>query len=380
MLALGLDANISSCLTTRPGRKSAGRFRATMWQKRGGLWVLQRCTIPRVPSLFMDAHATGFRVRPFGGHDYPRYVDVVNACFPDRRWTVGDAVQNDRLVSADSVARLAIEDAHGRTVGFGRVDRRASAASFSIEILVDPANRRRGAGTALYERLLQTVAPMPQITIICMVLESDVASVRFAAQRGFDEFRRNIEWRRRADAPMRSEAAPRGTYRIETVRDVGRVRDDVRREVTAFISTWVRDTPSPEPWTDATSRTFSRQCVEAPGFLDDASLVAIERGKIVGVASASRSLGEDGVMFVDFVGVAQANRRNGLAAALLTHLIRYALASQYAEIRVWTDGLNSAVVGLLERLDFRRYAVWLTLGQRVEGGTGPIPKPQMGKW
>ena len=99
------------------------------------------------------------RIRPFVEADYPAIVRVFNACEPDDPWSEVDARHRDGTWDYEKYVRLRhVAELDGRVIGYGQISHHMFAfhpRKFTIHVMVEPHARRRGAGSALYEKLLE---------------------------------------------------------------------------------------------------------------------------------------------------------------------------------------------------------------------------------
>ena len=94
-------------------------------------------------------------LRPFTDGDYDAMVAISNESYPDYAWTVAELRHmDDDWTPEGYFRRRMIADEGGGPVGYCDVANSRGqfvAENFSIDLVVRPAGRRRGIGTALFE-------------------------------------------------------------------------------------------------------------------------------------------------------------------------------------------------------------------------------------
>jgi mycothiol synthase len=239
-----------------------------------------------------------------------------------------------------------------RLVGYAQVDAPGSEDA-AAELVVDPAERRRGHGRALLDAALDAGAAS-------VWAHGDLPAARALAASAGLEAGRSLHLMGRAldEADAADPALPDGY----TVRTFEPGRDDaewVRLNAAAFA-----DHPEQGRMTVADLRERMEQpWFDPAGFLlveRDGRLVAFHWTKVDPAASprgggAGRSRTGTGEVYV--VGVDPAEQGRGLGRPLtalgLAHLARQGLA----EAHLYVDGDNTAARRTYERLGFRDLAV-----------------------
>src|SRR3972149_6470462 len=91
------------------------------------------------------------------------------------------------------------EDAAGRAVGYGRINHipwEFHPQTYYLNVTVDPALRRRGIGSAIYDALLGELQRRGALAVRSGVAkETMTESVAFLTRRGFAEVQRGCESR-----------------------------------------------------------------------------------------------------------------------------------------------------------------------------------------
>ena len=207
---------------------------------------------------------------------------------------------------------------HADDVGFGLSCRYPPERDAELDVRVLPAHRRRGTGTALYERLLEHAVAQGWPSVITSAAERD--ALKWLERRGW----RRIDRQERvvlelADVPRdRVSQAPAGIELTDyasrpdlapklvelTAEGVQDVPGELAREEPPSLETWLR-------WQDAPSRR--------PEFI----VIALDGDDVAGFAQLNvyPRVGYHAVTIV-----ARSHRRRGIARALKAELIQRARA------------------------------------------------------
>ena len=248
------------------------------------------------------------------------------------------------------VRHLLVRDAD-RIVGYGHLDVTDPVAGSSAELAVDPAARRRGAGRALVERLVQEA---PDGRLRLWAHGEHPAATALAGRLDFARSRVLLQMRRSLDAPLPEARMPDGV----AVRTFVVGQDDqawLGVNARAFAShpeqgKWGRpelELRLGEPWFDAAGFFLAER---------DGVLVGFHWTKVHG-SDSGESHGHEPVGEVYVVGVDPSQQGRGLGPAL-TLLGLHSLRDRgLHEVLLYVDESNTAAVRTYERLGF---AVWST--------------------
>src|SRR5438132_10238510 len=138
-------------------------------------------------------------LRPFEDADYPAYVELANAAYPDYGWTVAEVRHFDQdWTPAGYHRRRIIAEEAGVPVGYSDAYNSRGAfvpENYSLEVIVRPSARRRGIGTTLFDDAVAALLRRKPHWIRNGLKESDAHSVAFAKHVGAVELRRDWESR-----------------------------------------------------------------------------------------------------------------------------------------------------------------------------------------
>lgn len=274
-------------------------------------------------------------------------LDIYNAVWPHAAFTMDEVRSFKQSVRAhhDVVARL-----DGVPVGSALtvlVPHRSDRVLTIVTVLA--SHRRRGIGGALYAELSAWTRERGLAEIEVPVLDNDPESLAYATRRGFVEERRELgvvldvtgmeppavdppEGIEVVSWAERPELAP-GMYEVslEAYPDVPGFEDDEL-----------------EPYED-----WLAHDMQGSGDLPEATFVAVAGDEVVGYAKFSLTQAQPRVAFHDMSGVKRAWRGRGVARALKTAQIRWAIANGFTELHTRNEERNEPIRRLNASLGYR---------------------------
>ncbi len=280
------------------------------------------------------------RVDVLGLDDAALVVDGVAA--------LDDQVRLDLSGRPDSVRHLVARwPGSGEVVGYGHVDLRGSDA-VSAHLLVGPAERRQGIGTALLGRVIGAAARSP----VGVWAHGDTAAGgAFARRHGFESVREIRQMRRRLQPPL-----PQPSY-------------DPGVSVRPFVPG-----ADDEAWVAVNAASFNahpeqgrltvddlRQRMAQPWFDPTGFFLAERGGHLLGYhwTKVHRSGGADGepIGEVYVLGVHPDAQGLGLGRSLTLTGLHHLRERGLTEVMLYVDGDNLAAVSMYERLGFAVFSV-----------------------
>jgi GNAT superfamily N-acetyltransferase len=228
-----------------------------------------------------------------------------------------------------------------------------------IYALVAPSHRRRGIGSALFDRAVQhLLAHGARELRSWSFAESD----RFLEQRGF---RRTREERMSAVDPRTADtsaldALPNG---VEVV-PLRALRSRLQ-EVHAVYADSARDMPVDHAESNIPFEEWRRETIDDPDLTHDGSFVVL----VDGTPAALSFLKVDprhGLAEHELTGTSRAYRRQGLARLAKLAVLRWAAASGIARVSTGNDATNIGMLAINTELGFRPFAVETEWVKQVE--------------
>jgi mycothiol synthase len=312
-------------------------------------------------------------LRPFTDGDYDAMVDISNESYPDYAWTVAELRHmDDDWTPEGYFRRRIIAEEAGHPVGYCDVSNSRGqfvAENFSIDLVVRPAARRRGIGSALFDDAVAALTRRGARWVRAGVKESDGHSVAFATHVGAVELKR--DWESRLDLaafdPAPFAAAPKRAYaagvRITTLADELRADLDAVRKAYALHAETRLDVPNLDQPTPSPFERFEEETLRSPWALPEAYFIAIRGGRYVGESALATEGANPTVIHQQITGVLRDERGKGIAMALKLRTVAYAKERGFREIRTWNASINRPMLAINEALGFTKQPAWITFGK-----------------
>jgi mycothiol synthase len=236
-------------------------------------------------------------------------------------------------------------------VGLGFAGPSQSPERTAVEVRVLPSHRRRGIGSKLLHALLEHAAALDPEYVSGMLLENDAESLRWAHNRGFAEYDRQVELSRELRPDEPEPQPPTGIELAEL--DEGRLMDAYPVWVEGFPDMPVSPqipAPSYEEWLE--------EEVSGP-----VTFVALDAGRVVG-AAALFDCG-DGLAEHGLTAVLRSHRGQGIGTALKQALIDWASEHGYRELTTWTQEGNAAMQAVNRKLGYRPRPAIINVWKRL---------------
>ncbi|MGD9146320.1 MAG: GNAT family N-acetyltransferase [Anaerolineae bacterium] len=307
-------------------------------------------------------------IRTYTRDDFPGIVNLHNTAFPDMPATVEDYIEAEeqRDPKCKHQRWVALED--GQIVGTGAHSQELWAyhpQKFKLAGGVLPHHQRRGIGAALYERVMEGLAPFDPVELRAHVRQDHPQSLRFFEKRGFTEYMRDRESHLDVMAfdptPYEGLEERLSTQGIE-IKTLRQLEGDADRDCKVYDLEWelLEDLPDAADLTQVPFDRWHKDILESPLFLEDGYFVAIDGGAYVGMSNlwairASKDLN------TGLTGVVRSHRRRGVATALKVRAIAYALAHGHPVIKTGNEVNNRPMLSINERLGFVPRPEWITL-------------------
>jgi GNAT superfamily N-acetyltransferase len=272
-------------------------------------------------------------------------LEVYNTVWPHDTVTI-DAVHSFRDSAQDYIDYLVRED--------GVILGSAAGAIFAFRarrvvalITVLAGQRRRGAGTALYEAISRWASERGGRELEVPVSGNDPESLSFARRRGFTEERREVGLVLSVAGISPPQVQPPAGIEIvtwaqrpELVRGMYEVDLEARPDIPGFEDVAV------EPFEDWMAHYMQR-----PTDSPEATFIALAGEEVVGFAKLS--LTAPTAAGHAMTAVKRAWRGRGIARALKAAEINWALANGYTELHTSNEERNAPVNRLNARLGYR---------------------------
>ena len=240
------------------------------------------------------------------------------------------------------------------------------AGKFKFSIWVLPERWGQGIGKALYQAMLDLLAPLQPMELHVDGWATHPRTVRFLQERGFVE-----RWRRvdqtldvtdlGVSRPPDHITTDASLIRLKTYPELA--QDPQRDEKLYHLNHAVwEDVPvENDTLRNRPLAQFVHDDLNHPNFLQDACFVAVnesgDRGS--GDPGSGDYVGftfhrnEDGELNIEITGVLRAYRRRGIGVWLKQHAIHYAKTHGYKSISTVNDPSNTGMLALNQKLGFK---------------------------
>ena len=272
-------------------------------------------------------------------------LEVYNTVWPHDAVTI-DAVHSFRDSAHDYIDYLVREDGVILGSGVGAIFGYRARRVVSL-ITVLAGQRRRGAGTALYEAVSLWASERGARELEVSVAGNDPESLSFAQRRGFTEERREIGLVLSLVGISPPQVQPPAGIEIvtwaqrpELARGMYEVDLDAHRDIPGFEDVAI------EPFEEWMAHNMQR-----PTDSPEATFIALADEEVAGFAKLS--LTAPAAAGNAMTAVKRAWRGRGIARALKATEINWALANGYAELHTSNEERNTPINRLNARLGYR---------------------------
>ncbi len=318
--------------------------------------------------------------RLFAPDDYEGYVAIGNRCYPDYPGTVAEARHQDETWDHSKYfKRRIVVEQDGTIVGAGDLNHSRwtfRPDTYHIEVKVDPQQRRRGIGRAMYDDLLAAAGERDAKQLVAGVKESMTGGLEFARRQGFTEVKR--DWESRLDAEHFDfgafAEAPRRV--VEAGLRITTLAEEIADDPSALERIYEldcdcgRDVPSTDPFTPLAFEDWRREVLESPNSTPDAFYLAVSpEGRYLGVSNLWRSLEDPSFIWQGLTGVRREARGKGIAMALKLRTVEYARDHGIREIKTWNDQRNRPMLRINEAMGFVKQPAWIEMRKELRPGT-----------
>jgi mycothiol synthase len=231
--------------------------------------------------------------------------------------------------------------------GVGRPSSIAGSLYAMARVL--PEHRRQGVGNALLAALSAHARERGLTSLWGRIDEEDNDSLRFAERRGFKEVGREYEVVLDVDEAEEPGEPPPGIELVALSE-----RPDLERAVHEVDVEVGADVPSlEEGYEPMTFERWRAMCLEGPGAMPDALIVALEGETVVGYTGLRRHGASSPIAENQLTAVRRSWRRRGIATALKREQIARARAVGIKQIYTTNDETNVGMRGVNARLGYR---------------------------
>ncbi len=300
-----------------------------------------------------------FAIRPCENRDYERVAWIHNAIQPEPQ-TPEEFQEDDELVRSKAgsvLVRVVAEDEEGQVIGYGFAEHAPwmPPDRWSIEAMVHPSARGRGAGQAIFEHVRQLALEGGAARFESWCRGDDEASLAWAGRRGFKVDRQRTESvldlttadLSRFDGVLDEVEA--GGIRLATVTDVD---DALLHQMWELDVATSRDIPIHDPEEgDQPFDVYQAFWREHKG--EKIVALAFDGDRVVGISMLFPSRTPGAGAYTGFTGVYREYRGRKIALAVKLLTIREAIARGIPHMRTNNDPDNPAMLAVNAKLGYR---------------------------
>ncbi len=251
-------------------------------------------------------------------------------------------------------------------IGYILIVRQANdqAGRFALTVMVDPAHRRQGIGTQLYEHAQQQAKRMGATSFSSMALESQPEALRFAEQRGFfidrKTFASTIDLHTFDESRFSGliESVEASGIRFFTLADVGDT-EVARRKLHHVNFAVARDDPG-AVHDYIQFDQFNEMFNTASWFRPEGQILAADGDEYVGLAAIGYFVDTNSTYNM-ITGVMPRYRGRKIAQALKLLTIRYSKTTGADYIRTHNDSQNAPMLAINRKLGYQPGEITLEL-------------------
>lgn len=294
-----------------------------------------------------------FTIRPANlPADYPRITELLNAAYA-KPTTAEEVAHEDASMPEGSVLRHFVAvDGTGHPVGFAKAHRypNTKPGKFYAYVVVDPAVRRTGIGSALLAHLEQVATAAGGNYFLGEVRDDDASSRAFVEKRGYALQRHGYyssldltTWEGARFAGVLDQVKASG-IQLFTLDQM----DEAAPKLYEMMSHTVIDIPGYEGTSFMSWETWQNYLIQPAG--QSRVLVAADGDRFVGVTMLHPA--EEGTLYTPHTSVLREYRGRQIALALKLASIDLALAAGAKTLTTGNDSLNVGMLKVNQKLGY----------------------------
>lgn len=294
---------------------------------------------------------------------YADVVDIHNQILTDAITNVEETRRWDEvLASAKRPAYRILAYNDKQAIGYGWAFLEPTPQHpirFGMTVNVLETYRKRGLGTALYNQLIEKIAPHQPTQYAIITRESRQDGVRFVESRGYERTITSYKQRldvESVDLTLYEDQLNRLSDQNIQLTTYHLLNDDPYRDRKLYelMIAVEHDIPvdgMPEPMSFEMWQEENNPY--SPYFLAEGLMVAVHENEYVGVCQLFKPA-QAGRLHNGITGVRADYRGRGIALAVKLASIRYAQEQGIREITTYNESQNRPILALNEKLGFRR--------------------------
>lgn len=308
-------------------------------------------------------------IRLFTKADTAAIVPIWNLLNPDWPTSVEEVLHDYQKHDPKYLRQSYVAEVGGTVIGVGEYSQSVSSyhpQKFMLTLYVHPDFHGQGIGKALYKKVLESLQPHNPISLRIQVRESSTRALRFFAERGFVETKR--DWVSLLDVAecdltpyeeTLSSLTSRGIT-FTNLAELQKTDPDAIRKFHTIFSEVRLDVPRAEPVTPIAYEFFVDNVISAPDFDGRLFLVALDSEKYIGF-TGMYPVTHTTLLDQWLTGVKRESRKRNIALALKVRAVQVAKENGYTSIRTDNDSRNTGMLAINDKLGFKRGAASLSL-------------------
>lgn len=294
-----------------------------------------------------------FTIRPANlPADYPRIAALLNTALAKPTTAEEEAHEDAGMPEGSIIEQFVAIDLTGHPVGFAKAHRypNTKVGKFYVNVVVDPAVRQTGIGSALLSQIEQVARTAGGDYFLGDVRDDDAASRAFAERRGYQVQRHGYyssldltAWDGARFAGVIEQVQASGIRLVTMDRE-----PDAESKLYEMMSRTMIDIPGYEG-TSFMSRETWQNFLIGPGG-PGRVIIAVDGDRFVGVTMLHPA--EEGTLYTPHTSVDRAYRGRQIALALKLSTIEMALAEGAKSLTTGNDSNNIGMLKVNQKLGY----------------------------
>ena len=320
-------------------------------------------------------------IRRFTPDDYADFGRLQNIAYADFAESIEDLRLRDERAPAHCRWARWVADSDGRVVGFADYTQNMFGyhpRKYSLHLGVDPRYFGRGAGTGLYDSVIDELRGFDPLNLDVWARADMSCLITFVERRGFvknsEQFTSTLDLTA-FDPPAWSaalSALSAQALRVTTLEELGATNENVMRQVYDLRQDVRRDMPIP-PGEERAPVSFEQwwDQINVPSINPALFVIALDGDRFVGTSQLWYSPDPDELR-TGLTGVAQSHRRRGIALGLKVHVLTWGKRLGFKRTITENAAENVGMLAINTRLGFVRHPAWIRYLKSFDEAVGPV--------
>ena len=289
--------------------------------------------------------------------DFPRIAELLSADTAEPT-SAQELLDEHNVEMSERILRhaVAIND-QGLVVGFNFAGHYPSMKphQYFVRLVVDPAHRRQGIGTQLWQDLLNYLQAQGADALLAEVQEGDPAHYRFAEKRGFTPRTHQMRAILKLEhfdedkfAAITGQVEALG-IRLAAFAEVAQSEENIRKLYDINGVAALDDPASDGAYINY--ENYKKVVFGASWFQPEGQMIALDGDKFVGLSAISYSA-EEQIGYIMISGVDRAYRNQKIMQALKLRAINYARAKGATRVVTHVETVNAPMRHINQKFGF----------------------------